>query len=146
MSTPSKQEGAIAKLRSAALVEILERVAKHDAEIVDAANKACEIDSVDDGMALLQLPAAELHKLGWASKRELRIAIDAKKNGKEVPFYLKMANDRACLRWRDGHGDGANKGSKPSMVVLPITVQPASPAAPAGRVIIDGKAVGEDDE
>ena len=141
MTRALDRPNAVAKLRSAALVEILERVARHDAEIVDAANLAAEIESVDHGMALLASDEERV-KAGFKTKRQLRIAIDAKKNSKEAPYYLKMANDRSLLRWRDGQGDNSNKGSKPSMVVLPITVQPASPGVPA-KVIIDGKEVGK---
>lgn len=117
------EAGAVAKLRKNALAQLLQEVAEADAAVVQSANKAAQLESSDEGRALLASyrvrvkdegkKAAETWLLSQGfTESELLIAIHACMAGKDAPAYLKMANDRYLLRHRGQDGDGGGKTAK----------------------------------
>jgi hypothetical protein len=110
------------RARSGALVNMLAEVAENDTAVAMAASRAAEIDTVEAGQALLALPVAELQRLGWASREELRIAIDAKKCTRETPFYMRMSHERTLMRYRGQEGD------RPQRAVIVTPNEPVEPA------------------
>lgn len=91
--------------------------AKVDEEIVGDMNCARDLDSPDAGRELLALSDAELKKLGWRDRRQLRVAIDGKTPAKEEPAYLRHAADRATARVRNEEPQRAVNAAL--VVVLP---------------------------
>lgn len=128
---------AISKLRTNELAAILEKVAMDDAQQLQAACRAADIDSADEGRKLLKLTDQELAQIGW-KRRDLRIAIDAKECSKVAPYYLKMLSDRTNLRWRDGEGEKQSKAAKFIMPVLVVN-QNGRDNAPVIEVGGDGE-------
>lgn len=131
----SRPVNIIARARKGALATLLANVAEDDIAVVVAANRACEFDTQSQGMEMLKLPVAILKEAGWASKAELRIAVDAKLNSREVPFYLKMAHERTLMRYRGQEGEATGEGA---VIVMPSDPAPnadeghALPPVPAG--------------
>lgn len=114
----------VRRARNGALATMLAEVAENDCAVVMAAGRAAEIDSTEAGKALLALPRTELEAQGWASRAELRIAVDAKHNTREVPFYLRMAHERTLLRYRGQDGDS---GIERAIIVTPQETAPEDP-------------------
>lgn len=110
------------RARSGALVSMLAEVAENDLAVALAASRAAEIESVDAGRALMALPVAELQRLGWASRAELQVAIDAKQSTREVPFYMRMSHERTLMRYR------GQEGERPERAVIVTPNEPAEPA------------------
>lgn len=108
----------IAKVRENNLALKLAEVAEDDINDLIASKRAKELDTVEAGLALLPLADDDLKLRGW-TRNELRCAIDAKRNSKEVPYYLKMLDNRTTARWRDGTGE---KPSSAAKVVMPVQV------------------------
>lgn len=131
-----RRSTAVAKLRANALANILVDIAEEDAQICRAMNRAARLASPEAGEALMALPIDELKKLGWSSREDLQVAIDAKRSSKYAPVYLRLANDRAMVRWRDGQGE--KPAQKAVAFIVPVP-QPARPAEPT-KIVIDVQA------
>ena len=138
VSRQSPQE--VAEVRLNALTKMLEDCAEDDARMLVVSKRGGrELDSVEHGMQLLQLPTEELKKLGW-TREDLRVAIDGKKNGKEVPFYLKAAQERTLVRSRDGLGDPGGGNGRSTVVLIPVPQQSRrDESAPAIEISEVGK-------
>lgn len=111
-----RQVNLVQRARNGALATLLADVAESDVAVCLSAARAAELDSIEQGKAMLALPRAELEAQGWASREELRIAIDGKHNTREVPFYLRMAHERVLLRYRGQDGDN---GAARAVIVMP---------------------------
>lgn len=111
---------AVAQVRNHTLTKILEDIATDDAALcVTAKRGGRELDNVEHGRALLAKSDDDLAALGW-NRADLRVAIDGKQNSKEVPYYLKMAQERTVMRFRDGHGESPAASNRPMVVLMPV--------------------------
>lgn len=96
----------IAKKRELGIALILQEIADDDLELAQKAKKAIKFDTYEDGLSLLRNNTdAQLKEMGFASREDLRIAVDAKLPQKDMPGYLTKALDRVELRWRNGTGE-----------------------------------------
>lgn len=111
----------VARTRRGLLAKMLADVAEDDIGIVTAASRASDLDSPEAGEAMLRQGKYFIAQLGWTSEAELRIAIDAKRNSKMVPFYLRMAHERTLMRYRGQ--DGERPGAA-SVIVMPSDPAP----------------------
>ncbi len=111
-------ELALRETRNIVVNEILGHLAHADSQVVSAMNKAAEIDSIEVGKEMLLLTDEQLAEKGW-TRKELRIAVDAKHSKKEAPYYLDAANTRVCLRWK-GNADNAPSGQGAITVIIPV--------------------------
>lgn len=126
-----KSPGALDKVRANALANILAQVAEEDAQICRAMNLARRLRSVAEGEAMMEMPDELLKTNGW-TREDLQVAIDAKNNSKFAPVYLKMAHERATVRWRDGQGEKA--APKAVAFIVPV---PQQQMPPAKEVVIE---------
>jgi hypothetical protein len=110
----------VARVRENALANALADVAEEDLAVAKISHRAHEIDDLETVRKMLALDDEQLSVLGW-TRKELRIALDAKLPKKLAPFYLHAAHERSLMRWRNGTGEAA---SVTALIVLPMPSVP----------------------
>ena len=129
---------ATGKVRENVLATMVAAVAEDDTRVCNAMNLAKKIRNVEEGELLLDLwdtvtaeeMRAELERRGFpasTTRDDIIIAVDAKKGGKELPGYVKMAHERHSLRYR------GNDGSSPAQPAVQIFIGPTGPRGPTEK-------------
>jgi len=114
-SLERRPDAEVAELvRKNELAVIVGRVADQDATLVEQTHGAKRLLNRTEGERLYALSDADLAAHGW-TREELIVAIHAVTPGKDMPGYLKLANDRYLLRHRGQEGD---TGKKPARAIM----------------------------
>lgn len=108
------------------LVQKFADQAEGDAELSEATKRAADLDSVEEGLDLLKKSPEELAAKGW-TKKDLRVAVDAKVPKNQAPFYLHAAHERHTNRVRARENTNP-QGGKDAASVIVIPVAPQLPA------------------
>lgn len=122
--------------RQKALVEVLDRVAMDDAEIIQAAKKCFSATRAElaamEKMEPFEL-ALQLSARGWTAE-EFQIALEARKPRSECSYAIQMAHERTGMRIRQSIERGSPTVNV-AVVIPSVTVVPDHELA--GAPIID---------
>ena len=138
-SVPLKPREIAAEKRLAGLRRRVEMIAENDARIVSGMNRFRDIPSLFEGeertrcMNILQTGTlADVRRMGFKDKRELRLALYGTLPKKEIPFAMMAAHERVGMRIRRDNKAPSGNTFQLNMVTIPAP----RPPGPDERVVI----------